>query len=289
MPNLSLGRGLGALIPRNSPEAVSSTATSTRPVSSQQPVRQVAVGLIDSNPWQPRTQFDKASLQELADSIKQYGVIQPLVIAAAGSERYQLIAGERRLQAARLAGLSEVPVIIRQAEEQEKLELALVENIQRQNLNPLDEAASYQRLMTEFDLTQEEVAARVGKSRSSVANFLRLLNLPEEIKQALRQEKISFSHAKVILSETSKEAQLKLLARILAQDLPVAQAARQTTKVAAHQRLQKDPVIKSLEDELTKRLGAKTIIKTQASGGVIEVTWLSEEDLKRLSDQLLGR
>ncbi|MFH0873401.1 MAG: ParB/RepB/Spo0J family partition protein [Candidatus Komeilibacteria bacterium] len=285
MSSSSLGRGLGALIPQSSSEVKLPAAY---PATPELATRKVAIGSIAANPWQPRTQFDKASLQELADSIKHYGIIQPLVITPAGPGRYQLIAGERRLQAARLVGLTEVPVIIRQAEEQEKLELALVENIQRQNLNPLDEAVSYQRLMTEFNLTQEDVAARVGKSRSSVANFLRLLNLPEEIKQALRQEKITFSHAKVILSETTREAQLKLLAKILAQDLPVSQAAQKTTKVAAHQRVQKDPVIRSLEDKLTKQLGAKTVIKMQPQGGVIEVTWLSEEDLKRLSDQLLG-
>lgn len=288
MPSSSLGRGLGALIPKSSAPTPASAPMPAAPVSQQQSVRKVALTAITTNPWQPRTQFDTTSLQELADSIKQYGVIQPLVIAPKGPDTYQLIAGERRLQAAKLAGLTEVPVIIRQAEEQEKLELALVENIQRQNLNPLDEATSYQRLMTEFNLTQEEVATRVGKSRSSVANFLRLLQLPEEVKKALRDEKITFSHAKVILSETNKDAQLKLLAKILAQGLPVSQAVQKTTKVAAHQRLQKDPVMKSLEDQLTKQLGAKTTIKIQPRGGVIEVSWLSEEDLKRVTDQLLG-
>ena len=288
MPSSSLGRGLSALIPKSSHDSVVPSATPVVPVSQQQSVRKVPITAISTNPWQPRTQFDKVALQELADSIKQYGIIQPLVIAPAGPDRYQLIAGERRLQASKLAGLTEVPVIIRQAEEQEKLELALVENIQRQNLNPLDEAASYQRLMQEFNLTQEEVAGRVGKSRSSVANFLRLLNLPEEVKQALRDEKISFSHAKVILSETSKEAQLKLLERILSQGLPVSQVSKKTTKVAAHDRLQKDPVLKSLEDQLTKQLAAKTTIKVQPHGGVVEISWSSDEDLKRISDHLLA-
>lgn len=288
MPSSSLGRGLSALIPKSSHDSVAPSAAPVVPASQQQSVRKVPITAISTNPWQPRTQFDKVALQELADSIKQYGIIQPLVIAPAGPDRYQLIAGERRLQASKLAGLTEVPVIIRQAEEQEKLELALVENIQRQNLNPLDEAASYQRLMQEFNLTQEEVAGRVGKSRSSVANFLRLLNLPEEVKQALRDEKISFSHAKVILSETSKEAQLKLLERILSQGLPVSQVSKKTTKVAAHDRLQKDPVLKSLEDQLTKQLAAKTTIKVQPHGGVVEISWSSDEDLKRISDHLLA-
>ncbi len=288
MPSSSLGRGLSALIPKSSHDSPAHVVAPIAPVSQQQAVRKVSITAISTNPWQPRTQFDKVALQELADSIKQYGIIQPLVIAPAGPDRYQLIAGERRLQASKLAGLTEVPVIIRQAEEQEKLELALVENIQRQNLNPLDEAASYQRLMQEFNLTQEEVAGRVGKSRSSVANFLRLLNLPEAVKQALRDEKISFSHAKVILSEESQEAQLKLLDRILSQGLPVSQVSKKTTKVAAHDRLQKDPVLKSLEDQLTKQLGAKTTIKIQPQGGVVEISWSSDEDLKRISDHLLA-
>lgn len=289
MLNQSLGRGLGSLIPSNKPSVVPSSMPAMPKMPSEPgitEVRKVAIKKIVSNPWQPRTSFDRDVLQELADSIKQYGIIQPLVITPGHDDTFQLIAGERRLRAAELAGLTEVPVIIRQAEDQEKLELALVENIQRQNLNLLDEAGSYRRLMDEFNLTQEQVAQKVGKSRPSVANFLRLLNLPEEVQQAIRQEKISFSHAKVILSLPDKQEQIKMLRRIISQNLPVSQIQKGQSQVKAHTRTIKDPALKSWEEKLTKYFGSKVTIKSSEQGGTIELHWQSDEDLKRIIDQL---
>lgn len=283
----ALGRGLGALIP-NGAVAKQPVVAPMHSSADQlgEHIRKVSVDEIVANPWQPRTAFDAEALKDLGESIRRYGILQPLVVSPVDNG-YQLIAGERRFQAAKLVGLTEVPVIIRKAEDQEKLELALVENIQRQNLNPLDEATSYRRLMDEFSLTQEEVAKKVGKSRSSIANTLRLLQLPEVIQKAIREEKISFSHAKVLLSITDPKEQIRQMHKIIDQGLPVSQIERTTTQVKAHARAGKDPVYASWEEKLTKRFGAKTSIRAQARGGSIELQWQSEEDLKRLLDQLL--
>ncbi len=283
----ALGRGLGALIPNAHPVKQPTTAVSSASGEHEgERIRKIAVTEIVANPWQPRTAFDADSLNELAESIRQHGILQPLVVSPV-DDGYQLIAGERRFQAAKRIGLTEVPVIIRKAEDQEKLELALVENIQRQNLNPLDEAVSYRRLMDEFSLTQEEVAKKVGKSRPSIANILRLLQLPEPIQRAIREDKISFSHAKVLLSITDPKEQLRQMHKIIDQGLPVSQIDRGTTQVKAHARAGKDPVFRTWEEKMTKQFGAKTTIKSQSKGGVIELQWQSDEDLKRLLDQLL--
>lgn len=283
----ALGRGLGALIPNATPAKQPSTAPIAAAATTEgEHIRKVALNEIVANPWQPRTAFDAESLKELAESIRQHGILQPLVVSPV-EHGYQLIAGERRFQAAKLIGLTEVPVIIRKVEDQEKLELALVENIQRQNLNPLDEAVSYRRLMDEFSLTQEEVGKKVGKSRSSIANILRLLQLPEVIQRAIREEQISFSHAKVLLSITDPKEQIRQMHKIIDQGLPVSQISRTTTQVKAHARSGKDPVFIGWEEKLTKRFGVKSTIRPQTTGGVIELPWRSEEDLKRLLDQLL--
>ncbi len=286
MLNTTLGRGLGALIPQSEPAKNLTAATSSLQATGGQSISRLPIDHISSNPWQPRTQFDDKALEELASSIKQYGIIQPLVVSSIGHDSYQLIAGERRLQAAKKAGLTEVPAIIRQAEEQQKLELALVENIQRQNLNPLDEALSYKRLLEEFNLTQEEVAARVGKSRSTVANFLRILNLPDEVLQAIRGERISFSHAKTIVGLPTAEAQIKMMKRIIDEGIPVSQLQRKEQTVSTHQRSIKDPVLKGVEERLAKHLGTRVSIHQKGASGTIEIFWQSEEDLKRLTDSL---
>ena len=249
---------------------------------------QVPVGKISANPWQPRGSFDHEKMEELAESMKAYGILQPLVVTAAGDGTYQLIAGERRLKAAEFIGLETVPVIVRSASEQQKLELSLVENIQRHNLNPIEEAVSYRRLMDEFNLTQEEVGQKVGKSRPSIANFLRLLSLPEEIQKALRGGAITFSHAKVILSYSDAKQQLKIFKKIIASDLTVEQAAQEKTiSVRAHERQAGDPVLKTWEAKLVSQLGTRAKIKSSGSGGVIEISYSSQEDLKRILDQLL--
>lgn len=288
MNNNTLGRGLGALIPgsdlKNNQKP--QTVFKSEPDVVGQRIVKVPLAKIISNPWQPRTGFDHDKLQELAASIKRYGIIQPLVLSPGDNDGYQLIAGERRFKAAQLVGLTEVPAIIRKAQDHEKLELALVENIQRQNLNPLEESGSYQRLMDEFGLTQEEVAERVGKSRSTVANFLRLKNLPDEVKQALRDEKISFSHAKVLLGLSSKQEQLKMMKKIIDDGIPVAVLQQKQTVVRQHTRQIKDPVLSALELKLTQSLSARVNVKKTGLGGTVEIIWESEEDLKRLADRL---
>lgn len=275
----SLGKGLGALIPNADKPETGSEVKSKDVVT-------LPVDKIASNPYQPRTTFDTEPLEDLARSIKEHGVLQPLVVSPGDGETYELIAGERRLKASKQAGLTEVPVIIRKAEDHEKLELALVENIQRQNLNPLDEAASYQKLMDEFNLSQEEIGHKVGKSRSTIANFLRLKNLPEEVKQALKKDQISFSHAKTILALENRKDQLALLKRIITDKVPVAQLQREQMLVKSHTRNGKDPLLVQVEDTWTRTLGSKVRIKKQGSGGTIEINWDSEEDLKRLTDQI---
>jgi ParB family transcriptional regulator, chromosome partitioning protein len=216
MSKKGLGRGLGALIPGGD------TATDGKAERSGLAI--VPVAAISPNPHQPRTEFDSASLQELADSIREHGLIQPLIVNKAEDGRYTLIAGERRWRAAQMAGLTELPVIIKEATPQHMLELALIENIQRADLNPLEEALAYQQLMNEFGLTQEQVARRVGKSRSTIANIARILTLPDEVKQAVLLGRISGAHGRTLASLPSPEMQLALMNTLIRQDLNVRQA-----------------------------------------------------------------
>ncbi len=280
-----LGKGLGSLIP-NILGGENSWGPTVQTIQGEQIVK-VSVDLIDSNPWQPRKSFDREKLEELANSIKEHGIVQPLIVTSAENGRYQLVAGERRLKAARLIGFTEVPVVIRKLEEQKKMEVSLIENIQRHNLNPLEEALSYKRLMDEFNLTQEEVSQRVGKSRSTVANFLRILALPKPALEALQAEHISFSHAKAILSYASEKERLQALKRILREGLTVAQASRPIARREGAQ-MPQDPVLAAWEDKLSSRLGFRARIRKQRRGGIIEISFQSEEDLKTLLESLLN-
>lgn len=279
-----LGKGLSSLIP-NAGQRGSWGAAIPHVTPGEQVVR-IPVGSIDANPWQPRTHFDKDRLEELANSIREHGIIQPLVVTQATSGRYQLVAGERRLKAALLLGHADVPCIVRKMEEQKKLEVSLIENLQRHNLNPLEEAFGFKRLMDEFNLTQEEVAARVGKSRSSVANFLRLLTLPKLALEALEEGRITFSHAKVILSHETEAEQLKALQRIEHEKLTVSAASRPVKRPRAPK--QRDPVLADWEERLSERLGFHARIKKQGPGGKIEIPFQSDEDLKSMLDRLLS-
>jgi len=278
-----LGRGLSSLIPNAGQSGSWGPVIQTAP--GEQIVR-IPVESVDANPHQPRSYFDQEKLEELARSIKEYGIIQPLVVTESSGGRYQLVAGERRLKAAKLINMSDVPVVIRKLEEQKKLEISLIENLQRHDLNPLEEALSYRRLMDEFGLTQEEVAERVSKSRSSVANFLRLLTLPKQALEALGHTKITFSHAKVILSYATEKEQLRALNKILKEHLTVA-AASQPVKKSHSQGTVADPVLASWEEKVTAHLGFRTRIKKTVHGGHIEISFQSEEDLKSLLDKLL--
>ncbi len=278
-----LGRGLSSLIPNA--QGRHSWGPTVKPQYDSERIEQIAVELIDPNPKQPRTHFDRDKLEELAQSIKEHGIIQPLIATQTGA-RYQLIAGERRLKAAKLLGQQKVPVVVRKVEEQKKLELSVIENVQRQDLNPLEEALSYKRLMDEFSLTQEEVAQRVGKSRSSVANFLRLLTLPKPVLEALEHEAITFSHAKAILSYPHEKDQLKALRMILKEKLPVAQTSERP--LSPGRRKEPDPVLVAWEGRLRERLGFAARIRKTRHGGIVEFTFQSDEDLKSLLDRLLG-
>lgn len=302
MNNNVLGRGLASLIPqKNKPTGDIGEAKknihreiSIPQVSAlQDEFLEVATSKIAANPQQPRHDFDEVELQELADSIKEHGIIQPLIVAKIAPEQYELIAGERRLKASKLAGLEMVPVIVREeAGEREKLELALVENIQRHDLNPIEEARAFKKLIEEFDLTQEQIADKVGKSRSAVANKTRLLALPVEIQRALIEGKISEGHARTILAIENPEKQRALFELILKDNLTVRQAedkVREVT-VSTHQRRispDADPYLKEKEDQLSQALGTKVTIKKSGGGGKIIVDYYSDEELENIAKRFL--
>lgn len=295
-----LGRGLGALIPPGTATALA------------QGVREVLVAAIAPNPRQPRHKMDSEALRGLADSIKEHGLIQPLIVTPAPEStelapRYQLIAGERRWSAAKLAGLERVPVIVRGATPQEMLELALVENIQRADLNPLEEAGAYRSLMDDFGLTQEQVAARVGKNRATVANALRLLKLPPDIQTALADESISEGHARAILTVTDEQKQKTLLRAVIDSGLSVRQTeeaarrANETSKAKMPSASAKSPAsarreerempaaTRALEDDFRKALGTKVQVSRSRKGGKIVVYFYSEEELEAIYEKVVGR
>lgn len=299
--NNSLGRGLASLIPpKNKPSEEKTAPQDTKQeiaVPSGQAVQdeflEVPVEKIALNPQQPRHDFAEKEMEELADSIKQHGMIQPLVVTKIAPEQYELIAGERRLKAAKLAGLGMVPVIVREeAGEREKLELALVENIQRYDLNVVEEARAYKKLIEEFDLTQEDIAKRVGKSRSAVANKVRLLNLPIEIQRALIEGKITEGHARSILAIENPEKQRALFELILKENLTVRQTedkVREVT-VSTHKRrigaASQNPEYKAKEEQLASALGTKVQIKKSGSGGKIVIDFYSPEELENITAKL---
>lgn len=267
---------------------VNNTQTVAEVKSVKNGVLEVDINLIDSNPHQPRLSFDKEKLEALAQSIKHHGIIQPLVVSKNGG-RYELIAGERRYLAAKIAGLSKVPVIIREAEEKEKLELALAENIQRHDLNVIEEARAYKKLSDDFEMNQEEIADRVGKSRSAVANKMRLLNLPVEIQRAVIENKITEGHAKAILAIENPEKQRALFELIMKQNLTVRQAEDKTREieVRSHKRIVNiSPEIKDLESKLMGVLGTKVKVTKSGGGGRIVIEYYSEEELNDIINKI---
>jgi ParB family chromosome partitioning protein len=274
-----LGKGLEALIP-----------VSEEPVGG---LAQVPVATITPNPMQPRTTFDPDALAELAASVGEHGLIQPLIVTQQGPERYQLIAGERRLQAARKAGLATVPVIIKEATPQEALELALVENIQRADLNPLEEASAYRQLVDEFGLTQEQVAGRVGKSRVAVTNTMRLLRLPPDVRQALADGAIREGHARALLALPSEEEQVLALKAVVNRALSVRQTEELVRRLLAEpQPKEKEPVspeTQALEEDFREMLGTKVNLYRNRKGkGRLVVHFYSEEELQTIYDVIVG-
>ncbi|MGQ9682355.1 MAG: ParB/RepB/Spo0J family partition protein [Anaerolineae bacterium] len=296
-----LGRGLGALIP-TAPvdlEAPAPVPTATPPEGSLT----VPLDDIVPNPRQPRQSMDRQELDDLAASIREHGLIQPLIVTALpaseaeGGTRYQLIAGERRWQAARLAGLTRVPVVIKNATSRELLELALVENIQRADLNALEEAAAYQQLMSEFGLTQEEVAARVGRSRAAVANAIRLLRLPEDIKTALREGRISEGHARAILGLADEADQLAVMRAVEKRALSVRQTEELVRKLASAPEGVESaeppmpaptPHVRALEDAFRSALGTKVALSKGERGGRLVIYYYSEEELQSIYERIVG-
>jgi ParB family chromosome partitioning protein len=251
------------------------------------------VDAIHSSALQPRSRFDETALRELADSIRAVGILQPLVVRPIGKGRYELIAGERRLRAARMAGLKTVPILERSADHQASLELALIENIQREDITPLECARAYRRLIDEFDLTQEGVARKVGKSRPAVANTLRLLALPKRIQEGLQAGKISEGHARALLVFESSERQLAVYEQVVAQSLTVRDveeaALRKGPKKASGPRARNrpvDPETAAIEQAISERLGSPARLARSGRGGRIVVEFYSNDDLERILETL---
>lgn len=285
-----LGRGLGALIPEG---------VSMAPPAAE---RRVHVSEIRPNPRQPRRYFDEQRIAELADSIRHQGVLQPLVVRKADSG-YELIVGERRFRAAQRAGLERVPVIVKEVSDAESLEMALVENIQREELTPIEEALAYRQLMDEFQLTQEDVAKRVGKSRPVIANLLRVLNLPEEIKEDVDRGNLSVGHARSLLALETPDKQIALARQIIRQGLSVretetlvARSLEGIEQTAARDRPaepekmadQAHIYLKAIEEELMRQLGTKVRLHPRKKGGKIEIEYYSNQELDGLLARLRG-
>ncbi len=273
----ALGKGLNALIPAGGVEGGAPRGAFPCPVEQIRP-----------NPDQPRKRFDEQALESLATTIREKGVLQPLLVRRVGN-RYELIAGERRLRAARKAGLTEVPVLVREAEDSDSLELSVLENIQREDLNPIEEARAYREMLTRLRITQEELARRVGKDRSSVANTMRLLQLPREIQEDLATGRLSPGHARALLAVDREIMQLKLWAMIKDKGLSVREAEKrvQDLKGAAAGKTRRpapppDPDMQAVQDELSQRFGTRVTIQQGKRGGKIQIRFSSAEELNRI-------
>lgn len=283
-----LGRGLDAIL--QSPE----TDITSKDISGDfvaGAIAEIDINLIETNPFQPRTEFDENALQELAQSIKEQGVIQPVTVRKLGYNKYQLISGERRLRASKLAGLQTVPVYIRVANDEQMLELALIENIHRENLNAIEVAISYQRLIDECNMTQEEVSEKVGKSRSAVANFLRLLKLPAEVQIAIRDGHITMGHARALINVTDKEQQLKLLQQIIEGEMNVRQTeelAEKAKNPEAKERKQTNFIpehFKSKIKKLSQTLNTKVKVTRNMKGqGTVVIDFKDEAEFDRIME-----
>lgn len=274
---LALGRGLDALLPELEPAE-----------GRFKDFFQCDIALIQPNRYQPRQRFNDAELEELTRSIKEKGVIQPLIVRKSESG-YELVAGERRLRAAKLAGLQQVPVVIKQVTETELLELSIIENIQRENLNPMEEAEAYHRLIAEFDLTQDNLAHRIGKSRPAVANFLRLRQLPEQIKASLMDGVLSMGHARALLGADTAAQQLSAWRAVVAKNLSVRQTEalvkrlkRTKKKTAGPAQTTEQRQLADIADRLSRRFGTKVLIRKKGKKGKIEIEFFSGDDLNRL-------
>lgn len=287
----ALGRGLGALL-HDSPE--SERRISGEKASGTSSIGEIPITHIEVNPFQPRQQFDETALQELAESIKVQGIIQPITVRKLSKDKYQLISGERRYQASKIAGLEAIPAYVRTADDQQMLEMALIENIQRENLNSIEIALSYQRLLDECQLKQEELGDRVGKNRTTVNNYLRLLKLPPDIQIALRDGRLSMGHARALITIDNVDLQLDLFQKILKEGMSVRQVEVLARDLALGKKQQKEKSqqnpgseeIKHLQQKIASHFGTRVQIKSDGKKGEIKIPFVSVDDLNRILDIL---
>ncbi|MFN3403141.1 MAG: ParB/RepB/Spo0J family partition protein [Cytophagaceae bacterium] len=293
-----LGRGLGALLQDSDNVNAKQEKPAAVKVEEKKPesaINEIPVESIEVNPWQPRTHFDQEALKELSESIKVQGIIQPITVRQLSANKYQLISGERRLQATKLAGIKNITAYIRKANDQEMLEMALIENIQRENLNALEVALSYQRLLSECNLKQEELGDRVGKNRTTVNNYLRLLKLPPDIQAAIRDNKISMGHARALINVEKIEDQLAIFKKLLDEELSVRKVEELVRDLGKENKKPEKPVkpssanpeITGLQSRLSTHFGTKIHISCDKDNkGEIKIPFVSAEDLNRILEIL---
>lgn len=287
-PRKALGRGLGSLLPTRPPVAPPASA------ALEDGVQTVPVDAIDPNPLQPRRLFQSERLAELAQSIRANGIVQPLVVRRIG-DRFQLVAGERRWRAAKLAGLDQVPIVVREIPDDRLLEISLIENIQREDLNPMETANAFSRLTTELELNPEQIGQRTGKDRSTIVNFLRLLQLSDDLQQLVAERRLSAGHARCLLALPTVALQREVAEKAVAQGWSVRQTERTTQKMMADRQpkhvdeVQIDPNVKAALQEMQRVLGTRVrIIEKPRKGGKIEIEYYSQEDLDRIYDVIVG-
>ncbi len=285
-----LGRGLSALIPEGDPE------------TEGQKAHEIPLVKISRNPYQPRKFFDDDKMKELVQSIEEHGVIQPVLVRKSGSD-YELVAGERRFRAAQLAGLENIPAVVKELQDTEMLEYAMIENLQREDLNPLEEAEAYKRLIEEFHFTQEKLAKRIGKSRPVITNTMRLLKLAEEVQQYLREGKLTSGHARALVALDNHDIQKKIAEKIIKENLTVRDAEDIMSRLTQKKDIEKsepgehnrkkqqspDPQIVDLEEKLCHLLGTRVRIKDKKNKGRIEIEYFSHEELERILEKVFQR
>lgn len=272
-----LGRGLEALISPDLRESVSETER----------VTEIELDRIDPNPNQPRAVFNDGHLQELADSIERFGVLQPVVVSRAG-DRYQLVVGERRLRASRLAGKTTIPAIVRSIGEEDTLKLALLENLQREDLNPIEEARGYRALQEEHDLSAKAIAEILGRSRSAIANTLRLLQLPDEVVEMISDGRLTAGHARAILAVEGDDERIELARRVVEEGITVREVEQEKPRAARRARKRKpvDPQVRAVEERLELHLGTRVRVTTRRRGGTVVIEYYSNEELERVLEAM---
>lgn len=288
-----LGKGLDSLIPVGNADGKGKIGINSVPVSEEKPDKMVKITMVEPNRDQPRHKFDEEALNELADSIKQYGIISPIIVQDR-KDHYEIIAGERRWRAAKIAGLKEIPVIIKNFTEQEIVEISLIENIQRENLNPIEEALAYKRLLTEFHLKQEEVAQRVSKSRTAVTNSMRLLKLADEVQQMIIDESLTTGHARALITIEDQIKQIEIAKKVVNEKLSVRDIEKLVKDLnkpkkekKESKQLKNDFIYQDIEEKLKQSLGTKVTVSAKEDGsGKIEIDFYSSEELDRILDLL---